>query len=260
MEFETIILEISGQTAVITLNRPKNLNAINTTLLAEVEAALEHIGSDETIRALVITGGKKVFAAGADVKEIIRLNTPAEAQIFVRGIHKCFNRLEEMEIPVIAAISGFAFGGGCELALACDWRIAAESATFALPEINLGIMPGAGGTQRLPRLIGTGLAMEMLLTGTPVTAQRAYETGLVNTIVASEDLMAEAMKTAKMLASKPGFALKMIKKSVKNGMNTDLKSAIDYEARCFEMLFSTHDQKEGTAAFMEKRKPNFKGC
>lgn len=260
MEFETIILEISDHTAVITLNRPKNLNAINTTLLADIEAALAHIEADESVQALVITGGEKVFAAGADVKEITGLNTPAQAHGFVRNISKCFDRLEQMEIPVIAAISGFAFGGGCELALACDWRIAAESATFALPEINLGIMPGAGGTQRLPRLIGTGLALEMLLTGSPVTAQRAYETGLVNTIVTVEKLMAEAMKTAKQLAGKPGFAIKIIKKSVKNGLNTDLKSALDYEARCFEMLFSTHDQKEGTAAFVEKRKPNFKGC
>jgi enoyl-CoA hydratase len=259
MEFENIIFEKVDSTAVITLNRPKNLNAISTKLLADVEAALHHVESDETIRVLVITGGEKVFAAGADVKEITTLNTPADAHVFVRNLHKCFKRLEDMEIPVIAAISGFAFGGGCELALACDFRIASETAQFALPEINLGLMPGAGGTQRLPRLIGMGRAFEMLFTGAPVTAQRASETGLTNKVVPEQELMAEAMKTAKMLGTKPGFAMKMIKKAVQTGMNTDLTSALDYEARCFEMLFSTHDQKEGTTAFVEKRKPDFKG-
>lgn len=259
MEFENIILNKSDHIAVITLNRPKNLNAISAKLLADIEASLDDVESDEAVRALVLTGGEKVFAAGADIKEVSCLNTPADAHLFVRKIHRCFSRLEDMEIPVIAAVSGFAFGGGCELALACDWRIASQTAQFALPEINLGLMPGAGGTQRLPRLIGMGRAFEMLFTGTPVTAQRAWETGLVNTVVPEQDLMPEAMKTAKQLGAKPGFALKMIKKAVQTGMNTDLASALDYEARCFEMLFSTRDQKEGTAAFVEKRKPNFKG-
>lgn len=251
--------EKSAQTALITLNRPKNLNAINTQLLSDIEIALDHIESDETIRVIVITGGEKVFAAGADIKEITCLKAPTDAHFFLSKIHRCFHRLEKMEIPVIASISGFAFGGGCELAMACDWRIASETAQFALPEINLGLMPGAGGTQRLPRLIGTGRAFEMLLTGKPVTAQRAWEIGLVNKVVPEHDLTAEVMKTAKQLSGKPGFAVKMIKKAVHTGTNTDLASALDYEARCFEILFSTHDQEEGTAAFVEKRKADFKG-
>ncbi len=261
MEFENISLEKSDHTAVITLNRPKSMNAISSPLLSDIEAALDNIESDDVTRTLVITGGEKVFAAGADIKEITCLNTPADAHLFIRKIRRCFNRLEAMEIPVIAAVSGFAFGGGCELTLVCDYRIASDTAQFALPEISLGLMPGAVGTQRLSRLIGTGRAFEMLFTGKPVTAQRAWETGLANTVVPAEELMSEAMKTAKLLASKPGFALKMIRKAVQTGMNTDLASALDYEARCFEMLFSTQDQKkEGTAAFVEKRKPDFKGC
>jgi enoyl-CoA hydratase/carnithine racemase len=160
MEFENIILEREDRVAVMTLNRPKSLNAFNAALLADIEAALEHVESDDSIRALVITGGEKVFAAGADIKEITCLNTPADAHAFIRKSNRCFNRLAGVEMPVIAAISGFAFGGGCELALGCDWRIASETAQFALPEINLGLMPGAGGTQRLPRLIGMGRALE----------------------------------------------------------------------------------------------------
>lgn len=260
MEFDNIRLAMADHTAVITLNRPKNMNAINSGLMSDLESAFDIIESDDAVQVLVITGGEKVFAAGADIKEITCLNTPADAHVLVRKFQRCFNRLEALEIPVIAAVSGFTFGGGCELILACDYRIASETAQFALPEINLGLMPGAGGTQRLPRLIGTGRAFEMLFTGKPVTAQRAWEIGLVNTVLPVEELMAEAMKTARLLASKPGFAMKMIKTSVRAGMNTDLASALDYEARCFEMLFSTEDQKEGTAAFVEKRKPDFNGC
>lgn len=260
MKFDNITLEISTQRAVITLNRPKSMNAINSGLLTDIEAALDEIEADKAVRVLILTGGETVFAAGADIKEITSLNSPADAHKLIRNIHRCFDRLATMEIPVLAVVSGFAFGGGCELALACDYRIASETAQFCLPEINLGLMPGAGGTQRLPRLIGMGRALEMLLSGKPVSAQRARETGLVNTVVPVEELMSEAMKTAKLLGSKPAVAIRLIKDAVQTGMNTDLASALDYEARCFEMLFSTQDQKEGTAAFVEKRKPDFKGC
>jgi len=259
MKFTNILFEKSDHTVVITLNRPKNMNAISNGLLSDIESALDNIESDETIRVVVITGGEKIFAAGADIKEIFCLSTPVEAHSLLFKIHRCFSRIEKLEIPVIAAINGFAFGEACELSLACDYRIASETAQFALPEINLGLMPGAGGTQRLPRLIGMGRAFEMLFTGKSITAQRAWEIGLVNTVVAAEELMTETMKTAKLFASKPTFALKMIKKAVRTGMNTDLTSALEYEARCFEILFSTQDVKEGTTAFLEKRKPEFKG-
>ncbi|SDP64780.1 enoyl-CoA hydratase/isomerase family protein [Desulforhopalus singaporensis] len=259
MKFENILLETSESTAIITLNRPKAMNAINSKLLAEIHEALDQVEADETIQALVITGGEKVFAAGADIKEIRGVENPTQAHRFLRSLLSCFNRLSEVEIPVIAAISGFAFGGGCELALCCDIRIASKTAQLALPEINLGLMPGAGGTQRLARLIGMGLACEMLFTGAPVSADRARKIGLVNKVVEEPDLVNEAMKMATVLGEKPGFALKMIKKAVKTGMNTDLVSGLDYESRCFELLFSTEDQKEGTSAFVEKRKPEFKG-
>jgi enoyl-CoA hydratase len=171
-----------------------------------------------------------------------------------------FNRLASIEIPVIAAVSGLAFGGGCELALACDYRMASETARFALPEINLGLMPGAGGTQRLPRLIGVARAMEMLFSGKPISAKTAYAFGLVNKVVNSDQLLAESRELTESYGRQPRVALKWIKNAVCTGMNMDLPFALEYEARCFEMLFSTKDQKEGVRAFMEKRKSNFTGC
>lgn len=259
MEYENIIFDKSNDAAVVTLNRPENMNAISSGLLSDLESVLDHIDTDRDIRVLVITGGEKVFAAGADIKEITGLHTPADAHGFTRRVHRCFNRIERIQIPVIAAVSGFAFGGGCELALVCDIRIASDTAHFALPEINLGLMPGAGGTQRLPRLIGVGRALELLCTGDPIPARNALEIGLVNSVVPAADLMTITMEMGGKIASKPGFAMQMLKSVVQTGMNTDLASALEYEARCFEMLFSTHDQKEGTAAFIEKRKPEFKG-
>ncbi|WP_299984000.1 enoyl-CoA hydratase/isomerase family protein [Desulfobacula sp.] len=259
MEFENIILKTSGHVAVITLNRPQSLNAVTSNMLLDINSALEKIESDKMIRALVLTGGEKVFAAGFDIKEILTIKTPADANLFLSKIHLSYNRLADLEIPVIAAASGLTFGGGFELALACDFRIASDTAKFALPEINLGLIPGAGGTQRLPRIIGMGRANEMLFTGRPVSAQKALEMGLVNCMTTPDSLIDKAIKMAEQVASKPGFALKIIKKVVQTGMNTDLTSALDNEARCFEMLFSTRDQKEGVAAFVEKRRPDFKG-
>lgn len=259
MEFENINLTRSNTVAVIALNRPGRMNAINTGILLEIESALDIIESDKGIRAVILTGGEKVFAAGFDIKEISTVITPVDAKALLEKVHRCYNRLEAIELPVIAAASGLTFGGGFELALACDVRIASDTARFALPEINLGLIPGAGGTQRLPRIIGVGRAYEMLYTGKAISAKEALETGLVNKVVAPDKLMDEAVKLAEQVAAKPGMVLKMIKKVVQTGMNTDLASAMDYEARCFEMLFSTQDQKEGITAFMEKRKPEFKG-
>ncbi len=259
MEFENVILTRSDHVAVITLNRPDSMNAINSTMLSGIVSAIDAIESDKLIQAMVLTGGKKVFAAGFDIKEISSVITPVDAKFLLQKVHHCYNRIEAMELPVIAAASGLTFGGGFELALACDIRIASDTARFALPEIKLGLIPGAGGTQRLPRIIGMGRAYEMLYTGQPVLAQKALEMGLVNTITSADRMIETAVQMAEQLAAGPGMALKMIKKSVQTGMNTDLASAMDYEARCFEMLFSTQDQKEGVSAFMEKRTPEFKG-
>ena len=260
MELETINLDITDRVATITLNRPNNMNAINSGLLADVGAALDQIEGDVSVGAVVITGGQKAFAAGADIKEMTTLKGPLDAHYFAGAAQRCFRRIETLRVPVIAAVSGFAFGGGCELALSCDMRIASDTAQFALPEVNLGLMPGAGGTQRLPRLIGMGKALEMLLSGNPVSAEKALAMGLANEVVPAEELMPRTLNIAGIIASKPAVAVRLLKSVVQTGMNTDLASALDYEARCFELLFSTDDQKEGVAAFVEKRKPIFKGC
>ena len=259
MAFNNISVDITDRVASITLNRPKSMNAINSGLLADVGAALDQIEADASVGAIVITGGQKVFAAGADINEIATLKGPLEAHNFAVTAQQCFRRIETLRMPVIAAVSGFAFGGGCELALSCDLRIASDTAQFALPEVNLGLMPGAGGTQRLPRLIGMGKALEMLLTGNPVSAENAVAMGLANEVVPANELIPRAVKIAATIASKPAVAVKLLKSVVQTGMNTDLVSALAYEARCFELLFSTDDQKEGVAAFAEKRKPQFIG-
>ena len=215
--------------------------------------------NDDKVAPLIITGHKDFFGAGADITEISDITTPIDAHRFVISVQSLFSKIENMEKPVIAAVSGLALGGGCELALACDLRIAAENAIFAQPEIRIGVIPGGGGTQRLPRIIGIGSAKEMLYTGESIDAQEAYRIGLVNKVVSVDSLMPEAKKLANKLKGQPAFALKMIKMAVNEGFNMDLKSSLAYEARCFETIFSTEDQKEGTKAFLEKRKPNFKG-
>ena len=241
------------------MNRPKSMNAINDEFMRELGHAIDLIETDEEVGAVIVTGGEKFFAAGADIKYIMGISTPLEAHKFVTGVQSLFCRLEDLEKPTIAAVSGLALGGGCELALACDIRLAAENAIFGLPEIKIGVLPGGGGTQRLPRLIGAGRAKEILYTGDPIDANEAYRIGLVNKVIKSDALMEEAKKMAKKLRERPAFALKMIKTSVNKGMSMDLQSALAHEARCFEILFSTEDQEEGMKAFMEKRKPNFKG-
>jgi enoyl-CoA hydratase/carnithine racemase len=207
---------------------------------------------------VILTGSEKLFAAGADITEISEIATPVEAHRFLKDVQVLFNRLEDLEKPVIAAISGLALGGGCELVLACDLRIAADNAMFGQPEIKIGVIPGAGGTQRLPRIIGVTKAKELLYTGDFIDAQEAHRIGLVNKVVPVGSLMEEAKKMALKIARQPGIALKVTKLAVNGGLNMDIKSAIAYEARCFEILFSTEDQKEGMKAFVEKRKPAFK--
>ena len=257
MNFDTILLKVKGPVAIITLNRPKALNALSTKLIDELDKAIEEIKKRNDIRAVIITGGEKVFAAGADLMEIIDIRTPVQARSYITKVQYLFNKIERLDQPVIAAVAGFAFGGGCELSMACDMRIAAGNAKFALPEIKVGLLPGGGGTQRLPRLIGTGLAKQHLFSGEPFDAQEAYRIGLVNKVVPTDSLLEEAMKMAMTFTERPGFSLKTIKGLVNEGKNMPLEQALAHEMRCFEIMFSTEDKKEGVAAFVEKRKPVF---
>ena len=260
MGYNTIIYEKENNIGIITLNRPKSMNSINSELINDLNQVITEIEQDEEIGAVIITGGhEKFFGAGADIKEISTLDSAIKAHDFINVIKPLFNRLENLEKPTIAAVSGVALGGGCELTLACDIRIAAENALFGLPEVKIGVLPGAGGTQRLPRLIGAGRAKEMLYLGDPIDVNEAYRIGLANKVVKLDSLMDEARKMAAKLAKQPAYGVKMIKSCVNKGINMDLQSALDYESRCFEFLFSTEDQKEGIRAFVEKRKPAYKG-
>jgi enoyl-CoA hydratase len=258
MKYKTINLRKEGGLATITLNRPDNLNALNGQAFCELGAVLDEAERDDGVKVVLLTGGEHCFSAGFDLREINELAPLAQARRFLREAHGVFDRIEELEKPVVAAISGFALGGGCELALACDLRIAAENATFGQPEIKIGMIPGGGGTQRLPRLIGLTKAKELLYTGDHINAQEAYRIGLLNRVVASASLMDEAKGMALKIASQPQSALKAAKFAVNGGRNMDMQSAMAYEARCFDLLFSSEDQKEGVMAYMEKRKPVFK--
>lgn len=257
MNFNTITYEKGEGIGIIKLNRPQRMNALSNEFLRELDLLIDDIKKDDEVRVLIITGDEKFFAVGADINELAGVITPKDAHLIEAS--SILNKLENLEKPVIAAVSGPALGGGCELALACDIRIASENAIFGQPEIRIGVIPGGGGTQRLSRLIGLGKAKELLYTGDSIDAQEAYRIGLVNKLVPVESLMDEAKKMALKLLKQPGFALKIIKMVVNDGINMDLRSALAYEARCFEILFSTEDQKEGMRAFMEKRKPIFKG-
>ncbi|MDL1966450.1 MAG: enoyl-CoA hydratase-related protein [Candidatus Desulfofervidus auxilii] len=258
MDFNSIIFEKQDQIGIITLNRPQKMNALNKELLDEVDKVLDMISSDDEIGAVIITGSDKVFAAGADITFLNEIKTPLDAHEFVTRVQSVFNKIEDLGKPVIAAVSGLALGGGCELALACDIRIAAENAIFGQPEIKLGLIPGAGGTQRLPRIIGLGRAKEMLFSGDSIDAKEAYRVGLVNKVVPVDALLDEAKNMAKKFLNQPRVALKVTKMVVNEGINLPLRSGLLCEARGFEFLFSTEDQKEGVRAFIEKRKPIFK--
>lgn len=259
MPFETILLEKAEKIALVKLNRPESLNALNLKMLIELSQVIDQISADAEIGAMIITGQEKCFGAGADIKEVMSLNSPVEAHSFFRTGEAMFNKLENLNKPTIAAISGPALGGGCELSLACDIRIADETARFGQPEIKIGVMPAGGGTQRLPRLVGVGRAKELLYSGDYIDAMEAYRIGLVNKVTSVELLLPEAKKMAAKFVARPSFALKMVKSAVTEGLNMDLRSALAYELRCFEALFSTEDQKEGMNAFVEKREPVFKG-
>ena len=255
MEFKTIVFEELGSTALIRLNRPEALNALNNQLIDDLNAALDHCEADNAIRAIVITGSEKAFAAGADVREM-RAKTFVEA--YLSNFLSKWDRLAMVRKPVIAAVAGFALGGGCELAMMCDFIIAADNAQFGQPEIKLGIIPGAGGTQRLTRLIGKSKAMDLCLTGRMMDAAEAERSGLVSRIVPQENLIEEALKAAKIIASMSLPATLLAKESVNRAYETTLSEGIRFERRVFQSTFALSDQTEGMTAFIEKRPAVFK--
>lgn len=256
--FENILLERRGRIALITINRPDKLNALNIKTREEMASALDELRNDQEIRVVVITGaGEKSFVAGADINEFA--GRTAVEQRAVMKAKSIFTAAEDFPKPLIAMINGFCLGGGCELALSCDIRIASEKARFGQPEINLGIIPGGGGTQRLTRLIGEGKAMQMILTGEIIDAQEALRLGLVNEVHPAAELEAKAMELAGKIAEKSPVALAMAKTAVKAAARTTLREGLDQEIDLFAICFSTEDKEEGVSAFLEKRKPDFKG-
>jgi len=259
MTYENIICEVKDGIATITFNRPKALNALNQALLKEFSDALDGIAGNEETRVLILTGaGEKAFVAGADITELATFNS-LSARYFSGVGHEIIGKLQELSIPVIAAVNGFALGGGSEIALACDFIYASESARLGLPEITLGIIPGFGGTQRLPRLIGRNKAKEMIFTGKMITAAEAKEVGMVNRVFPPEALMEEALKTAKTMASMGKVALRTAKMAVNRGLDADLATGCAMEIDAFALCFASEDAGEGTTAFVEKRRANFKG-
>ncbi len=259
MAYENIIFQAEDGIATITFNRPKALNALNDRLLTELSQALDEISANEDIKVLILTGaGEKAFIAGADISELATFNG-LQAKFFSKKGQSVISRLQELSIPVIAAVNGFALGGGSEMALACDFIYASEKAKFGLPEITLGIIPGFGGTQRLPRLVGPNTAKEMIFTGKMISAAEAREIGMVNKVCPPESLMAEVLKTAKEIAARGKVSLRAAKQAVNRGLNVDITRGCDIECDAFALCYASPDAKEGTAAFLEKRKADFKG-
>lgn len=257
--FENILFEVTEKVGVLTINRRKALNALSVKTLEELKFVINEIANGRNIHVVVITGaGEKAFVAGADITEFPKM-TPLQARRYSEAGQEVFFQLEQLPIPVIACVNGFALGGGCEIAMSCDFIYASEKAKFGQPEINLGILPGFGGTQRLARLIGRSRAKELCMTGTLITAQQAYELGLVSKVFSPDCLFEETMKVAKALATKSQSALRAIKQVIDFGVNVDLKSGCAFESEAFGVIFSGRDMREGVSAYLEKREPAFAG-
>jgi enoyl-CoA hydratase len=258
-EFRNLVLERDGRALIVTLNRPAVLNALDTATLDELAGAMALARDDDEVRVVVVTGaGQKAFAAGADITALAA-QTPTEAARYAQRGQAVCDAIEQLGKIVIAAINGFALGGGCELAMACTFRLAADTARFAQPEINLGLVPGFGGSQRLPRLVGRGRALELLLTGDQISADEAFRIGLVNRVVPAAELMSTARQLARSLAEKPGVAVRYILDAVVRGLDMSCAAGQRHEAALFGLVCATDDMREGTRAFLDKRAPDFKG-
>jgi enoyl-CoA hydratase len=259
MAFENLLVERDGRIASVTINRPRVLNALNSQTIEELRRAMLELQRDAQVRAIVLTGaGEKSFVAGADINELA-VQTPAGGREHALAGQHVLDIIENLGKPVIAAVNGFALGGGCELAMACTLRLAADSARLGQPEITLGLIPGYAGTQRLSRLVGKSKAMEMCLTGAPIGADEALRIGLVNRVVPAASLMAEARKLAAQLAAAAPIAMRYIMSAINRGLEMPFAEACQYEATLFGLVASTNDMREGTRAFLEKRKAEFKG-
>ncbi len=256
LTYRNILTETEDQIGIVTLNRPKVLNALSHDLMDELVQALEAFDADEKIRCIILTGGERAFAAGADIKE---MSDETTVSIMLKDRFATWDRIRNIKKPIIAAVSGFALGGGCELVMNCDIIIASETAQFGQPEINIGVIPGAGGTQRLTRVVGKHKAMEMILTGRPITAQEAHAFGLVNKIAPVELYMDVAKQTAREIASKSPVAVRLAKEAILKTFDTGISEGLQFERKNFYLLFSSEDQKEGMRAFLEKRAASFKG-
>lgn len=256
MHYENIIIRREGAVAILQLNRPKVLNALNAATMIELCEALESLDKDDTVRCLILTGDEKSFAAGADIRELV---DAGPMEMMQRNTVALWTRVQDISKPLIAAVSGYALGGGCELALACDIILASEDARFGQPEINIGVIPGAGGTQRLARNLGKFKTMELVLTGRTITAREAEGMGLVNKVVTDGSCLEEARKLAIGISQKSPLAVKLAKEAILKAQECGLKEGIEFERKCFFLLFSSEDQKEGMNAFLEKRKAVFKG-
>ena len=256
MDYHYIVVRKDEGYAVIQLNRPEALNALNIELMGELVEALETLDRDADVRCIVLTGNEKAFAAGADIKEMADATA---VEMLIRDQFARWDRIRKIKKPLIAAVSGFALGGGCELAMSCDIIIASETAKFGQPEVNIGVMPGAGGTQRLTRAVGKYKSMEMVLTGRMITAEEAKEYGLVNKVVPVEYYLQEAKDLAQEVASKPPIAVRLAKEAVLKSFDSTIEGGLEFERKNFYLLFASEDQKEGMKAFVEKRKPRWKG-
>jgi enoyl-CoA hydratase len=256
MDEPIIITKREPPISIITLNRPKVLNALSPEMLKTLVNELQNLDNDPDIRTIILTRNDRVFAAGADIKA---MSTASSMDILQADTHKYWKQIWDINKPLIAAVSGYVYGGGCELVMTCDLIVASESTRFAQPEINLGIMPGAGGTQRWTKAIGPYRAMELILTGEPISAQRAYDYGLINRIVPVERFLDEAKELAYQIAEKPPIAVKLARQALRHGLENTLREGLEIERRNYILLFDTKDQKEGMEAFLEKRKANFTG-
>ncbi|MCG6910318.1 MAG: enoyl-CoA hydratase/isomerase family protein [Deltaproteobacteria bacterium] len=259
MAYENIIFETEENIAFITFNRPKALNALNSALIGELSDALDKVAADDSLKVLILTGaGDRAFVAGADINEIAKCNA-LTGKLFAEKGQQAIFKLESLSIPVIAAVNGFALGGGSEVALACDFIYASENAKFGFPEITLGIIPGFGGTQRMPRLVGRNAAKEIIFTGKMISAVEAQAMGLVNRVCPPEELKSQVMETAKTIAAKGSVSLRAAKQAVNRGLNVDIVRGCQIEVDAFALCMTSPDAKEGTTAFLEKRKAAFKG-